>query len=115
MIIYYDIKYLNLKFKFKMLDIYESCGYGAGFLFALSLIPQIYKSYRSKNMNDISFGWQFIFIIALIMSLVYSFHEDLPPIYISSLIELVFMIILLIMKVIYRDYNVLKENDSDNP
>jgi len=98
-----------------MLDIYESCGYGAGFLFTLSLMPQIYKSYRSKNMDDISFGWQFIFIMALIMSLVYSFHEELAPIYISSSIELVFMIILLIMKVIYRDYNVLKENDSDNP
>ena len=101
-------------FKLKMLDIYESCGYGAGFLFTLSLIPQIYKSYRTKNMNDISFGWQFIFIIALIMSLVYSFHEELAPIYISSSIELVFMIILLIMKIIYREYSVL-EDDSDNP
>ena len=98
-----------------MLDIYESCGYGAGFLFALSLMPQIYKSYKTKNKDDISFGRQFIFIMALIMSLVYSFHEDLAPIYISSSIELVFMIILLIMKIIYRDYNVLKENDSDNP
>ena len=97
-----------------MLDIYESCGYGAGFLFTLSLIPQIYKSYRTKNMNDIPFGWQFIFIIALIMSLVYSFHEELAPIYISSSIELFFMIILLIMKIIYREYSVL-EDDSDNP
>jgi len=114
LIIYYDIKYLNLKFKFKMLDIYESCGCGAGVLFTLSLMPQIYKSYKTKNMNDISFGWQFIFIMALIMSLVYSFHEELAPIYISSSIELVFMIILLIMKIIYREYSVLKD-DSDNP
>ena len=97
-----------------MLDIYESCGYGAGVLFTLSLMPQIYKSYKTKNMNDISFGWQFIFIMALIMSLVYSFHEELAPIYISSSIELVFMIILLIMKIIYREYSVLKD-DSDNP
>ena len=97
-----------------MLDIYESCGYGAGVLFTLSLMPQIYKSYKTKNMNDISFGWQFIFIMALIMSLVYSFHEDLPPIYISSSIELVFMIVLLIMKINYDNYNIL-ESDIENP
>ena len=48
------------------------------------------------------------------MSLVYSFHEELAPIYISSSIELFFMIILLIMKIIYIEYSVL-EDDSDNP
>mgnify|MGYP000947668659 CR=1 FL=1 len=39
-----------------MFDFYETCGYVAGFLFASSLIPQLYKSCKTKNkpINDIT-------------------------------------------------------------
>jgi MtN3 and saliva related transmembrane protein len=84
-----------------MLDFYELCGYGAGILFASGFIPQIYKSYKTKNMDDISYGWQFIFMAGVILGIIYSVHKNLPPIYICSFIELVFMIVLIIMKVVY--------------
>ena len=96
-----------------MFDFYETCGYVAGFLFASSLIPQLYKSCKTKNLEDISIGWQLIFIIAIILGLIYSIHNDLKPVYISSLIELCFMILLLIMKIIYSDCN-QKINDIEN-
>ena len=35
------------------MDIYELCGYTAGVLFASGFIPQVYKSYKTKNMEDI--------------------------------------------------------------
>jgi len=96
-----------------MFDFYETCGYVAGFLFASSLIPQLYKSCKTKNLKDISIGWQLIFIFAIILGLIYSIHNDLKPVYISSLIELCFMILLLIMKIIYSDCN-KKINDIEN-
>jgi uncharacterized protein with PQ loop repeat len=96
-----------------MFDFYETCGYVAGFLFASSLIPQLYKSCKTKNLKDISIGWQLIFIFAIILGLIYSMHNDLKPVYISSLIELCFMILLLIMKIIYSDCN-KKINDIEN-
>ena len=34
-------------------DPYELCGYGGGFLFASSLVPQLYKSYKSQELEDI--------------------------------------------------------------
>ena len=37
-----------------MFDFYEACGYGAGILFASGFIPQIYKSYKTKDLDDIS-------------------------------------------------------------
>ena len=86
-----------------MLNIYDICGFIAGLLFPLSLIPQIYKSYKTKNLDDISYYWQFIFILALLLALVYSFHYDLMPIYVSSSIELLFMVILTSMKFCYRN------------
>ena len=36
------------------IDIYDIFGYSSGILFAGSLIPQLYKSYKSKELNDIS-------------------------------------------------------------
>ena len=82
-------------------DIYDVCGYAAGVLFASGFIPQIYKSYKTKNMDDISYGWQFIFLIGVILGIIYSVHKDLPPIYLCSSVELVFMVTLIIMKYSY--------------
>jgi len=87
-----------------MIDIYELCGYSAGILFASSLIPQVYKSCKTKELDDISIIWQLIFIIALILGIIYSYHKNLKPIYICSFIELFLMILLLSMKIIFN-YN----------
>ena len=81
------------------MDIYELCGYSAGILFASSLIPQVYKSFKTKELDDISIIWQLIFILALVLGIIYSFHHDLKPIYICSFIELILMIILLFLKI----------------
>ena len=97
-----------------MFDIYEFCGYAAGIFFASSLVPQIHKSYVTKDMDDISCGWQLLLIIALLMSLVYSIHMNLPPVYISTFLELIFMITLIIMKVMYRDYNKIDTKIDDD-
>ena len=78
------ISYDTIKIKYKMIDIYEICGYLAGILFACSLVPQLYKSCKTKNLDDISYGWQTIYILAIILGLIYSIHRDLPPVYLSS-------------------------------
>jgi uncharacterized protein with PQ loop repeat len=96
-----------------MIDLYEICGYLAGILFASSLIPQIYKSCLTKELNDISFGWQGIYILAAILGLIYAIHNDLKPIYISNSVELVFMLLLLSMKLYYKDR--IRIRDSEDP
>ena len=96
-----------------MIDYYDACGYVAGFLFACGLIPQLHKSYQTKNLEDISYAWQFIFISAVILGIIYSVHKELPPVYISSSVELFFMIILLIMKIIYSKKRDEKIDDKD--
>tara|TARA_B100000214_G_scaffold359470_1_gene320945 strand:- start:402 stop:686 length:285 start_codon:yes stop_codon:yes gene_type:complete len=86
------------------MDPYDICGYGAGILFASGFIPQIHKSYKTKNMDDISYAWQFIFLTGVILGIIYSVHKDLPPIYICSSVELVCMVTLISMKVYYEKY-----------
>ena len=96
-----------------MLNFYELCGYGAGILFASGFIPQIHKSYTTKNMDDISYGWQFIFLTGIILGIIYSVHHELPPIYICSSVELTFMIILILMKVKYSQKKCNGFNNND--
>ena len=96
------------------MDIYELCGYSAGILFASSLIPQVYKSFKTKELNDISIIWQLIFILALVLGIIYSYHNNLKPIYICSFIELILMIILLFLKInsiiIFKNVNNMENN-----
>lgn len=94
-----------------MFDFYEACGYCAGILFVSGFIPQIYKSYKTKDLDDISYGWQFIFTSGVILGIIYSVHYDLKPIYICSSVELFFMIILIGMKTMYGK----KNSDIENP
>jgi len=95
------------------MDIYDICGYTAGLLFASGFIPQVYKSYKTKNMDDISYAWQFIFLAGVILGIIYSVHKNLPPIYLCSSVELVFMLILICMKIYYSNCKV--EKDVENP
>tara|TARA_B110000285_G_scaffold14997_1_gene14781 strand:+ start:1034 stop:1384 length:351 start_codon:yes stop_codon:yes gene_type:complete len=104
-----------LIFKKNMFDFYEACGYGAGILFASGFIPQIYKSYKTKQLDDISYGWQFIFTFAVILGIIYSVHNDLKPIYLCSSVELVFMVMLIAMKYIYGKSSVVIVVDNDMP
>lgn len=91
---------------------YELLGFISGILFPLSIIPQIYKSYKTKDLNDISYYWQFTFITALILALIYSIHFDLKPIYTSSFFELTMMLILTFMKFLYRNNNIIKTGEN---
>ena len=95
-------------------NIYDICGYVAGIFYASSFIPQLYKSYKTKCLDDVSYAWQFIFIIALILSIIYSLHYNLIPIYLTSCIELIMMLLLIFMKYKYSDTKFTKMNDIDN-
>ena len=95
------------------MDIYDICGYTAGVLFASGFIPQIHKSYKTKNMEDISYAWQFIFLTGVILGIIYSVHKNLPPIYLCSSVELVCMLILICMKAYYEKCD--KISDIENP
>ena len=53
-----------------MINPYELCGFMGGLLFPISLIPQIYKSFKTKDLSSISYYWQFLFMTALICGII---------------------------------------------
>ena len=99
------------------MDIYELFGYSSGFLFAISLVPQLYKSCKTKQLDDMSYLWQLIFLTGMILNLIYSYQKNLKPVFIPASFEASFMLILFLMKIYYDNQNkrINSTNDIENP
>jgi uncharacterized protein with PQ loop repeat len=80
-------------------------GYAGGIILSICLIPQIYKIIKTKKVDNISYMWQFLYIIGICLHLYYGVYYDLLPIYIPSIIELIFIFVLLGLKIYYSRIN----------
>jgi MtN3 and saliva related transmembrane protein len=76
-----------------------------GILLSICLLPQIYKIYKTKQVENISYLWQILYIIGIIMHLYYGIYYNLLPIYIPTIIELILILIMILLKLIYSKNN----------
>ena len=88
-----------------MLKIYEIFGYISSIMFAMSNFPQIYHTYKSKKADDISYYYQFLYFIACILGLLFSFNTDHLNLKIGGTIESIAILILIILKCKYKSNN----------
>ena len=84
-------------------DITESIGYAGGVILSICLIPQIYTIYKTKKVDNISYLWQFLYILGISFHLYYGIFYNLAPIYIPTIIELFFVLVLLGLKIYYQN------------
>lgn len=83
------------------MDIIHLIGYIAGLIIAISLTPQVIKSWRTKSTKDISITWNIIYISGLLLFLVYGFGIKEMPILVAGTIEVSLAISLIVAKLIY--------------
>lgn len=83
-------------------EIIDLVGYTGGFMLSVCLIPQIYKIIKTKEVKNISYLWQFMYIIGSILHLYYGAYYNLLPIYIPAIIELSLILLLLSLKIRYK-------------
>jgi MtN3 and saliva related transmembrane protein len=76
-------------------------GMTGGIAISMSLVPQIWKVYKTKSAIDISYVYQGIYIFGLSLVNVYAIVEGLWPVFIPSLLELFLIVLLLLMKIRY--------------
>ena len=79
----------------------DSIGYSGGIILSICLVPQIYKIYKTKEVENISYYWQFLYITGISLHLYYAVYYNLLPVYIPTIIELCLIILLLYLTVIY--------------
>ena len=83
-------------------DVIQIIGYLGAFTIAISLLPQVIKSWKTKSTKDISILWNSIYIIGLSMILVYAIGINEMPIIIGAIIEISLAVSLFIAKVLYK-------------
>jgi uncharacterized protein with PQ loop repeat len=81
-------------------------GYCGGIILSVCLIPQIFKVYKTKDAENISYLWQFLYIIGISLHLYYGVYYNLLPIFIPTIIELCWILVLLILKIKYSKQNI---------
>ena len=79
----------------------ELIGYLAGIVIAISLTPQVVKSWRTKSTKDISTLWTLVYIIGLVIFEIYAIGISSIPLILTNIIELLLAASLLAMKMRY--------------
>ena len=82
-------------------DLADSIGYAGGVILSICLIPQIIKIYKTKQVENISYYWQFLYLLGISLHLYYGIHYNLLPIYIPTILELFLVLLLLYLTYIY--------------
>eukprot|EP00088_Acartia_fossae_P017710 TRINITY_DN20124_c0_g1_i2.p1 TRINITY_DN20124_c0_g1~~TRINITY_DN20124_c0_g1_i2.p1 ORF type:complete len:138 (-),score=12.31 TRINITY_DN20124_c0_g1_i2:252-665(-) len=79
-------------FKDSSLNLYSTIdiiGYAGGFIIAFALTPQLYKIYRTRSADDISYGFTAIYATGLILTLIYLLMVNAIAAFIPAVFELI--------------------------
>ena len=89
----------------------EIIGYTGGTLLNLTFIPQIYKTYKTKQTDDISLIFMISQVVTCIFCVVYSLLLNETPLIVSNFILLFELFLLLIGKILYS--HIYKSNNMN--
>jgi MtN3 and saliva related transmembrane protein len=77
----------------------EIIGFTAGIFLAVSLVPQIIKSWKTRSTKDISLIWSLINLIGEILWIVYGFYLNSYSLIIMSSISFLMNIFMMSLKI----------------
>jgi MtN3 and saliva related transmembrane protein len=80
----------------------ELIGYFGSFLTSITFIPQVYKSWKSKSVGDLSTWMVLIVISSTLVWLVYGFAISSGPVLLANTIVLVLTLVLLGFKITFQ-------------
>ena len=90
-----------------MVEFYMICGYIGSGLFTIHLFPQLYKTYKTKKANDISYGWQLCCLGGTGFSLIFAFHTPYPHMKIGLSIEFMNVLAIIFLKRLYSKKKIM--------
>jgi MtN3 and saliva related transmembrane protein len=83
------------------MDITDLLGYAAGTLTTISLLPQVWRTFRSKDVSGISLRMYFIFTAGVAIWLAYGIVLQEQPMILANSVSLVLACMVLAMKLRY--------------
>jgi MtN3 and saliva related transmembrane protein len=79
----------------------EYIGYFGSFLTSITFIPQVYKSWQSKSVGDLSIWMILIVLSSSIVWLVYAFAINSGPVISANIVVLVLTLVLFYFKLTF--------------
>jgi MtN3 and saliva related transmembrane protein len=76
-------------------------GVVAGCLSAITFVPQVYKTWKTKSAKNVSIQMFIISIVATLLWITYGIRTDKPPIYIANIIGFILSVTQVSLKVKY--------------
>lgn len=80
----------------------EYIGYFGSFLTSITFIPQVYKSWQSKSVGDLSTWMISIVVTSTIVWLIYGFAIKSGPVIVANMVVLVLTLVLLYFKQTFK-------------
>lgn len=77
-------------------------GYAATVVGISIMLPQIYKIWKTKKVNDLSMGMVFLYFLNCLLWLIYGLLIVAPPVIIANAVGLIISIIQLFLKLKYN-------------
>lgn len=78
-------------------------GYIAGALTTLSFVPQVIRAWKLKETRDLSLAMLLLFALGILLWTFYGIWTGSMPIILANMTTFILILILLGMKVLYRD------------
>ena len=83
------------------MDGIELIGHAGAFLTSVTFIPQVYKVWQTKSVNDLSLTMLFIILTSTIVWLIYAFALSLLPVILANSIVFILDVMLIYFKFAY--------------
>mgnify|MGYP005990847043 CR=1 FL=1 len=84
------------------MDFYEALGMVAAVLTTASFLPQVYKTWKTKDTQSLSLTMYGCFFIGIVLWLIYGIHIDSLPMILANGITVVSTFILIVLKLKHK-------------
>ncbi|HWF06563.1 MAG TPA: SemiSWEET transporter [Candidatus Angelobacter sp.] len=84
------------------MSVTELLGFLAGTLTTISFVPQVFKAWRTKRCDDLSWGMLVAFSTGVLLWLIYGVQISAPPIIVANAVTLALLIVIMVLKIKYK-------------
>ena len=85
-----------------MIDFFEIIGLLAACITTASFLPQVFKTYKTKDTSGLSLTMYVAFFIGIVLWLIYGIHLNRLPMILANAITAMLSLFLIIMKLKYK-------------
>ncbi len=84
------------------MNFYEVLGMAAAVLTTVSFLPQVYKTYKTKDTSGLSLTMYLCFFVGIVLWLIYGIHLESLPMILANGITAISSLFLVILKIKHK-------------